>query len=47
MGFLVKSLSLGVFSALKFREGTNIQPEVSMTEVFLNPPGVMDVRAFG
>ena len=24
-----------------------IQPEVFLTEVFLNSPGVMDVRAFG
>ena len=28
-------------------EGTKIQPEVFLTEVSLNPPMVMDIRAFG
>ena len=36
-----------VVGARIFHFSAENQPEILLTEVFLNPPGVMDVRAFG
>ena len=40
-------LSRKTHSELRQKSRTKIQPEVFLTEVFFNPLGVMDVRAFG
>ena len=42
-----QSVDVYWFSCQTQKYGTKIQPEAFLTEVFLNPPGVMDVRAFG
>ena len=50
MKMLQKKQNMSTMAILRVKAPllrTKIQPKVFLTEVFLYPPGVMDVRAFG